>query len=156
MNVANLYRKLRQVLNESNAALSNRGFNRVRNLSEILPEIESHGEINRLPYWIRDEIVEMTEEDFNGMTKIGNYAFCDSNSLRTIRIPDSVTLIEKNAFVGNGSIYNIYLNSTTPPILEDGAYIRDAITVRVPRGSIDAYKNATNWANCWISEYDVN
>ena len=154
MNVSNLYRKLKRILNEANTALLNKGFNRVNSFSEIVPEIESHGEINRLPYLLRDEVFEITEEDLRGITKISSYAFLVNflrfAHLNTVRIPSSVTLIEEYAF--DGDELSIYLRSPVPPTLE--GYL--GACVYVPKGSEDAYRSATNWSNCDIRTYNAD
>lgn len=158
MNVSNLYRKLKQILNEANTALLNKGFNRVNSFSEIIPEIESHGEINRLPYLLRDEVFEITEEDLRGITKISSYAFyinfrfthLNTAKLHTVRIPSSVTLIEEYAFYGDE--LSIFLRSPVPPTLEGYLGAR----VYVPKGSEDAYRSATNWSNCDIRTYNAD
>ena len=238
MTIPNLYRKIKQILEDSNVALENRGFNRVNSLGEIMTEIERHGEINCLPYFLKGEIIEVTENDLAGVTvlrddtfrncpsltsvtipdsvtsikedafygcssltsvtigngvtsiadktfeyrrslksitignsvaDIGNEAFSECDSLTSITIPDSVTSIGNWAFyscdslksvtIGNGvtsigdyafydcsGLIDIYLNSTTPPILGTSETIPTTSTIHVPIGSRDAYKSKTNWS----------
>lgn len=170
MNVADLYRKLKSILNASNAALLNKGFNRVNSLSEIIPEIESHGEINRLPYILSDEITEITEEDLRDVTKITSHAFWNCGNIQSVTIPEGVTQIEMYAFYGCYRIKNItmpssitfihetainscsnlenmYMHSTIPPVLGYVNAIPYNTTIHVPVGSGDAYRSATNWSD---------
>ena len=142
MTIANLYKKLKQILEDSNVALINKGFNKVNDLYEIPLEITKLGEINRLPYVLNKEIIEVTENDLSGVTSIDMYAFYNCTSLTNITIPNSVTSIGIGAFtnctsltditipnsvtsIGNNTFYNctsltdIYLHSVTPPTLDN-------------------------------------
>ena len=121
MNIANIYANLKQILNDSNLALINRGLNSVDSLDKIPDEIKKLGEINNLPYYLRKEIIEITADDLKNINsidsstfeyyrlfasitlpdsvrKIGSYAFEDCFSLTNITIPDSVTSIGSYAF----------------------------------------------------------
>ena len=146
MNIPDLYRKIKQVLNDTNASLINRGLSGVKNLTEISSEIDKLGSINRLPYRISEEILEVTKDDLNGITSIAKYAFRNCTSLTNVTIPDSVTSIGDDAFWGCTSLTNIYLNQTTPPSLGNTSAIPTTTTIHIPIGSGDAYKTATNWS----------
>ena len=80
----------------------------------------------------------------NGVTSIGEFAFCNCNGLRSITIPSSVTSI------GNYAFQNINFNSVqslnpTPPTMSDNAFYNTAILV-LPTGSKEVYQNATGWS----------
>ena len=106
----NWYRKLKQVLDDSNVALENKGFNRVNSLSEIIPEIERHGEINCLPYLLKKEIISVTENDLDGVTTLRGHTFANCTGLTSITIPDSVTSIGYGAFSGCTGLISVYIN----------------------------------------------
>ena len=146
MNIANIYRKLKQILDDSNIALANKGCITVSNLYEISSEIDKLGEINLLPYVVRREIVSVVEEDLTGITRVKDYAFRFCQNLVSVTIPDGVTFIGWMAFNGCYNLANIYLHSATPPSLYSTNAIPDTTIIHVPIGYGDAYKAATNWS----------
>lgn len=108
----------------------------------------------------------------NGVTSIRSFTFYDCNSLTSITIPDRVTSIDDSAFWSCGSLmsiaipdrvmsigYNAFyyckklslikLLPTIPPTLSSsGAFSNTAadLQIIVPKGTLDAYKSATNWS----------
>lgn len=146
MNIANLYRKLRQILDYSNIALINKGLSAIDSLFQIPSEIEKLGEINILPYVLRKEIIEITKDDIVNVTTIRKKAFQSCTNLTSVIIPDSVTTIGEWAFAYCNNLKNIYLKPTTPPSLGGTNAIPTITTIHVPIGCGDAYKNATNWS----------
>ena len=97
MTIVDLYKKLKQILNDCNKSLRDKGLPSINNLYEIPSVIESAGELNRLPYVISKEIIEVTADDLTGVVNIGS-AFYECKSLQSVTIPDSVTTIDMNAF----------------------------------------------------------
>ncbi len=82
-----------------------------------------------------------------GVTSIGNSAFSTLHSLLILTIPDTVTNIETSAFYINLSLLKIYIYATTPPTLgASNVFTSFAGTIYVPKGSLEAYQTATNWA----------
>ncbi len=57
----------------------------------------------------------------NGVTSIGDYAFCECSSLTSITIPNSVATIGKEAFRGCSSIKNVSIASSVK-VLERSAF----------------------------------
>ena len=85
----------------------------------------------------------------NELTYIGREAFENCSKLAgNITIPASVTTIGYRAFYNCGSITSITMEATTPPTMNNESF-NGALTypIYVPAGSVDAYKNATNWRN---------
>ena len=142
----NWYKKLKQILENSNIALTNRGLSRVNNLYQISAELGRINHINRLPYIISKEIIMITEDDLGDVTTINNYAFFDCSNLQSVTIPDSVTYIGYYAFDNCSSLTNIYLNPTIPPSLYNRNAIPTTTIIHVPMGSGNSYKSATNWS----------
>jgi hypothetical protein len=146
MNIANLYRKIKQILNDSNAALVNKGLNAVDNLSEIPSSIANIESINKLTYVLSGEIIEVTENDLDGISTIGDYAFAYCTNLKNITIPNSITTIGNKVFFSCNNLTDIYLKSITPPVLKEKYTLSDTMIIHVPTSSGDAYKSATNWS----------
>ena len=82
----------------------------------------------------------------NGTTSIGKNAFYGCRSLTSVIIGNGVTNIGEFAFSYSWNA-DVYLNSTTPPILSNYSVFERTITIHVPIGSGDAYKSATNWSS---------
>lgn len=142
MNVSSLYKKIKQLLNDSNTALISKGCNEVNSLNDIPSEIEKI-EINRLPYLLRDEITEISEEDLAGCTSIRNFAFYNKDNLISITIPDSVVSIGEFAFNGCNNLTGITLPDTITSIGANAFY------------NTEYYNNPSNWENdvLYIDKY---
>ena len=153
MNIASLYQKIKQILNDSNIALINKGFSGVNSLYDVFDEIAKHGEINRFPYlyihpyYYFGEGVDVTAEDLENITEIRDYMFNNCQGIKKVTIPEGVTSIGNHAFYDCTSLSNIYLHSTTPPTLSSANAIPSKTTIHVPIGSGDTYKAATNWSS---------
>ena len=115
-------------------------------------------------------ITELSEEDLKGVKTIGHCAFNGCENLVNITIPNSVTTIRVAAFTGcigltsitiPGSVTNIMssvfqmcrqlslvkLLPTIPPTLGSSVFDSDShFQIIVPKGTLDAYKSATNWS----------
>lgn len=89
----------------------------------------------------------------NSVTKIGSSAFSGCRGLMSITIGTNVTNIEPSVFeqcstnTELGGTYTIL--ATTPPTLQSLSAFQNAKInkIIVPKGSGDAYKSATNWAD---------
>ena len=107
-----------------------------------------------------------------GVTSIGNYAFCGCGKLLDVSIPDSVTSIGNNAFgrcislinitipqnvskidyyafMDCSSLNDVYCKPTTPPTGEGDMFYNNASgrKIFVPTASVEAYKVAQYWRN---------
>ena len=94
----------------------------------------------------------------NGLVTIGQKAFLDCSKLSTVTIPETVTSIEDYAFQGCGSIATITCYRSTPPgvgILTFYNVYTPAVTLRVPQGSVQYYKDALIWGGFNIVGFNV-
>ena len=115
---------------------------------------------------------DITEKDLSGITSIRQYAFRGCSYLNSVSVPEGVTSLASYAFyasgitqislpstlesVGGSVIYNctslqtITCRAVTPPSLSASNSIQTSNALKdiyVPAGSVDAYKNATNWSS---------
>ena len=85
----------------------------------------------------------------DSVTSILNFAFHYCNSLASITIPDGVTSIGNSGFQYCYGVAEYHLKPTTPPTLASAnAFnsIPSDCIIYVPKGCLEAYQNATNWA----------
>ena len=79
---------------------------------------------------------------------INSYAFYYCRSLTNITIPNSMLIIRAYAFGSCTTLSSVKMLPKTPPILEPNAFNNTAsnLQIIVPKGTLDAYKTATNWS----------
>ncbi len=125
-------------------------------------EISGSGDMANCEYsstywWGFEEIItSVTLSD--GITSIGDYAFCECTALENITIPDSVTSIGGAAFSGCTSLKSITIPNSVTSI--GGAAFADCdslISIDIPNGvtNIDGYalintgyyNDTNNWVN---------
>ena len=157
----------------ANAIRTKKGTTNLINPQDFSSEIESietGGGENKLPQVADKTVIEITSEDLNGATKIGNYLFQNCTALTSAVIPNSVTSIgsgafqmcaltdiiipsnvteiKSNAFFGCSKMTTMTLLPTTPPTLASTSSIPSNVTkIEVPADSLTAYQTATNWSN---------
>ena len=83
----------------------------------------------------------------DSVTTISNSAFTYCNGLTSIDIPDSVTSIGDSAFGGCVGITSVTVNAVVPPTLGYTVFDYGECPIYVPSDSVDAYKAATNWSD---------
>ena len=79
----------------------------------------------------------------DGITAIGNNAFGDS-LLASITLPASLASIGNNAF--SGSLILVTCNAVSPPTLSGFIGDNSNLAIKVPAGSVAAYKAASGWS----------
>ena len=74
--------------------------------------------------------------------------FGSCTALTDVRILDGSTEINSRAFIWCEKLVNLVLEPVTPPTLGDRALLgtSSSLVITVPKGSLDAYKSATNWS----------
>ena len=85
----------------------------------------------------------------DSVTIIGGYAFSRCYSLASVTIPGSVTSIGNSAFSSCYGMAEYHLKPTTPPTLSSTDALNNIPSdciIYVPKGCLEAYQNATNWA----------
>jgi len=95
----------------------------------------------------------------NGVTMIGNKAFDNCVSLKSVTIPSSVTSIGDNAFSFSDNLRDIRCKAATPPSLSTISFEhlnQPAITLFVPQSAGTAYCSATGWSAFNVIEEGTN
>ena len=89
-----------------------------------------------------------------GITSIGNETFSSCRSLKTIVIPKNVTQMGYRVFMNCEALKEIHCQATTPPVATSSGssymaifynFTKSECTLYVPKGSLNAYKDATEW-----------
>ena len=81
-----------------------------------------------------------------GLETIGQMAFKGCTSLNKIVIPSTVTKIDYNAFTESTRLTKVAAMPTTPVSIGNSVFpYRKKSTLYVPKGSLEAYQNATTW-----------
>ena len=87
----------------------------------------------------------------DGITTIGNGTFGYCPNLKTIEIPKSVTKMGYDVFAQCAALKEIHCKAATPPVAKNGDvsifrnFAKSECTLYVPTGSLNEYKNATEW-----------
>ena len=82
------------------------------------------------------------------VTKIGDFAFYDSNELVSINIPSYVTNVGDSAFYNCNSMIDVYCYAEQVPETGKDVFVSSNYTnatLHVPAASLDAYRNAEQW-----------
>lgn len=141
----NIYKNLKTILEDSNKALIDKNLDKVDTLQKISIIIKNL-EINRLPYIFKKEEFKISTNDLQTITTIRQSAFSYNSKLIRIDIPSNITTIGKWAFSNCNNLKNIYLYSSTPPVLSSLYDIPIGVNIHVPMGSKEVYESATNWS----------
>jgi hypothetical protein len=81
-----------------------------------------------------------------GITSIGSFAFFDCTGLTQMTLPTSLTSIGNGAFSNCTSLAIVTCLPETPPIIDYLFYYDTPAIIKVPAGSVAAYKAASGWS----------
>jgi len=82
----------------------------------------------------------------NGVTFIGQASFGYCPNLTSVTIGSSVTSIWSFAFGSCPNLKTVICNPVTPPVLVNSIFNNPYPQIKVPSGSVEAYKKAVEWA----------
>ncbi len=88
---------------------------------------------------------------------ISDYAFCNQNKLKELIIPATIEHIGNHILHSSANLETIYSLSPTPPTCEENAFMgvdKLEVTLKVPRGTADAYAAAAGWCDFFDIEED--
>lgn len=91
---------------------------------------------------------KITELELPDSLKTIGGEFLTDNRLTELTIPAKVTSIGSYFMWYNKGLSKVMMKPTTPPTLGSNAFenVSSSLVITVPKGSLDAYKTATNWA----------
>ena len=104
--------------------------------------------VKNIGEWAFFDCYNMTDINIpDGLTQINHRAFSACSALTNITIPSSVKIIREWAFAGCIRLEEITVKSVQPPDVYAFGFNEVAlnIPVYVPKGSLEAYKNASGW-----------
>lgn len=108
---------------------------------------------------IPSSVTELGVGAFEGCTSLQSVTFSAPSAIKYIRGDDCGHVNGTGyggAFKGCTSLVNVILGTETPPTLSEYAFkgvTTKNITLKVPYGSLEAYKTASYWKNMTIKEY---
>ena len=123
-------------------------FYNCTNLDTVtLPEgLTSIGE-SAFEYCVALQSIDLPEE----ITEIGYRAFSQCRALKSITLPEGVTDIKDFAFNWCADMTTVTCLAAGTTLPKLGIYVfgncSSSLIIYVPNGSVDAYKDATNWSN---------
>ena len=93
----------------------------------------------------------------SAVTVIPESAFEGCTSLKSLYVSDAVATISPNAFAGCPALDNILSEKGSPvPVVEDGAFPENDITVYVPYDSMNSYETDSKWGTYTIKPFGVH
>ena len=142
------------IIPESVTSIGNYAFDNCRGLTSVtIPN-----SVTSIGAFAFDDCRGLTSVTIpNTITSIVNGTFENCINLTSVTIPNSVTSIKGFAFYGCSSLIYVKVEKETPPSIGASYTFSNCTnaTLYVPRGSKDAYENATRWTDFKeIVEYD--
>lgn len=94
----------------------------------------------------------------SGMTHLYNLTLAGCDSIETLVLPETVTVIDAESVAGQRGLQRLYLKSTTPPTISGGTALNIAspylMHIYIPSGTTSAYTNDVAWSLFNLEEYD--
>ena len=118
--------------------------------------VQTGGGENKLPQVIDRTITTLTANDLQGATSIGDYAFYQCFSLKTVTIPDNIKNIGRRAFYNCSNLISINIPESMTNIADYAFYGCSSLTsITIPNSvvSIDssAFSGCASLAEVYIS-----
>ena len=141
----------------------------IENALELVPKPKNP--MSKFKSLVYKSITEVTEDDLDGLTSIGDYAFYNCTKLTSITLPNSVSRIGNQAFAYCTAIENfvipnsvtylgerlfyfstalkkVTLRAMTPPTIKTDTFsnIPTTCIFEVPSEALEVYKSAEYWS----------
>lgn len=98
--------------------------------------------------WAVGECPSLTTVELPEVVSLGGYSFYKCILLNTVRLGANVRSIGAKSFSGCLALRYLYIDSPVPPALTHENALEgtnDSMVIYVPKGSLSAYQNDTNW-----------
>lgn len=121
------------------------GNNHFINREDVLFD-KSNTELIMFPAGKKQNIYEIPD----GVSNIGDNSFLGASNLNCIFIPNTVKEIGQNAFIGNSNLSKIILRADTPPNCANNCFnnnIKTKCSLIVPEGTRQNYESKTVWSD---------
>lgn len=82
----------------------------------------------------------------SSVTKIGGGSFAYCSSLETLDLGAGVKTIGADLYTGLSNLKTVISRNPTPPTIENWGIVKTSATLYVPKGSINAYMQASIWS----------
>ncbi len=89
----------------------------------------------------------------DNVKEIGYCVFYECSSLSVVVLGAGVETIGESLFSGSNNIKEVWVKSTTPPVVNLRLSLTGNAVVYVPEGSLAAYKSADIWKDCNLQGY---
>ena len=142
----------------------------IQDALELIPKPKRY--LSRIAQLAEGSLLELTEKDFEGITKICNYAFYCCRNIEKVTIPNNIKEIESLAFygcnkiksiaIGNGvvsigdnafewcsGLTSVYLPESPPAIADADVFVNiksGCVFYCKTQASKEAYLAASNWS----------
>ena len=87
---------------------------------------------SKLTQVVDGTVTELTAEDLQGLTKIGNFAFYNCSTLRSMTIPNGVTYIGTDSFYGCSALESILIPSSVTTIDNTAFSQTGLLSIEIP------------------------
>lgn len=139
--------------NEALEFIDDWAFGNCTSLQKVVLNEGLKGTGNSIFYWcsaLSEAVLPST------LTNMGQALFGECTNLRTVTLPKRITAIPKYTFSGCKNLTNIYLPAMTPPSVTgygNDQIRRSNITLHIPYGTSDEYKNSNLWEYYQMDEF---
>ena len=118
-------------------------------LNQLVLDLKFGTGITKIPDWAFKYCHNLKKVNIpEGVTTLGEYCFYLADGIEEVTLPSTITEISDKAFNLASGIKTFKILATTPPIIDTKTFYQTSIDYfYVPAESVEAYKQATNWAN---------
>lgn len=111
-----------------------------------LTTIELPSELESIGFYFFQRCTNLTSIKIQDkVTSILDHAFRECYELAEITLPSSIEFMGEGVFEGCQKLDKIHCQAIEPPLCKGESGIEEQVTLYVPKGTVDKYKNAAVW-----------